>query len=56
MSGGMFYLEEDGRGMLVIKAPMALDSVDQMRVTIEPRGGSGEPRGSPYLWARIKGT
>ena len=56
MSGGMFRLEEDGRGMLVVKAPMPLDSVDIMRVTIEPSGGSGEPRGSPYLWARIKGT
>jgi anti-sigma-K factor RskA len=56
MSGGMFKLEEDGRGMLVVKSPMALDSVDLMRVTIEPSGGSGEPRGSPYLWARIKGT
>ena len=56
MSGGTFYREEDGRGILVVKSPMALDSVDGIRVTSEPRGGSSEPRGSPYLWARIKGT
>jgi len=56
MSGGMFNLEEDGRGILVIKSPMPLEGIDAMRVTSEPRGGSGEPRGSPYMWARIKGT
>jgi anti-sigma-K factor RskA len=57
MSGGTFYIEEeDGRALLVVRSPMALESLDGLRVTVEPRGGSGEPRGSPYLWARLKGT
>ena len=56
MNGGTFYLEGEGRGMLVVKSPMPMDDVDTVRVTMEPHGGSSEPQGDRYLWARLKGT
>jgi hypothetical protein len=55
MNVGTLYREENGRSVAVVKAPMALDSADVLRVTNEPRSGSSsEQQGSPYLWARIK--
>jgi hypothetical protein len=56
VNAGTLHREDDGQGMLVVKASMPLDTADGLRVTNEPRGGSPEPRGSAYLWARIKGT
>lgn len=56
MSGGTFYREDDGRGMLMVNAPMPLRSLDVVRITDEPHGGSAEPRGQPYLWGRLKGS
>jgi len=54
MNVGTLHREENGRSVAIVKAPMALDSADVLRVTNEPRGASSEPHGSPYLWARIK--
>ncbi|MBM2809915.1 MAG: putative transrane anti-sigma factor [Chloroflexi bacterium] len=56
MSGGTFNACEDGRCLVVAKAPMPLSSVDTIRVTTEPRGGSDVPHGNGYLWARLKAT
>lgn len=56
MSGGTFNAWEDGRCMVVTKAPMPLSSVDTIRVTTEPLGGSDVPHGNGYLWARLKAT
>ena len=56
MSGGTFYREDDGRGMLVVNAPMPLRSLDVLRITEEPHGGSAEPRGQSYLWGRLRGA
>ena len=56
MNAGTFYREDDGRGMLVVTAPMPLRSLDVVRITDEPQGGSAEPRGQPYLWGRLKGA
>jgi len=55
MDGGTFY-EGEGKGMLIVKAPMPLSSIDMIRVTMEPHGGSPEPRGNRYLWARLKSS
>lgn len=54
MSGGTFYCDADGNGMLVVKAPMALTSVDALRITVEPRGGSASPAGMRYMWGRTQ--
>jgi hypothetical protein len=56
MSGGTFKAWDDGRCMVVTKAPMPLSSVELIRVTIEPNGGSDVPHGNNYLWARLKST
>jgi hypothetical protein len=56
MNGGTFYLQGDGRGMLIVKSPMPMDSIDTVRVTMEPHGGSPEPRGNRYMWARLKSS
>jgi hypothetical protein len=56
MNGGTFYLGADGKGIVVVKSPMPLSAVDTMRVTMEPHGGSEQPRGNRYLWARLKST
>lgn len=55
-SGGTFYLEEDGRGMLVVKSPWNMRVVRSVRVTNEPRGGSAEPQGKGYMWANLEGA
>ncbi|MBI4213883.1 MAG: anti-sigma factor [Chloroflexi bacterium] len=54
VSGGTFYLEDDGAGMLVVKSPMPLASVQTLGITIEPRGGSTSPAGSRYMWGTLK--
>jgi len=56
MNGGTFYLGGDGRGITLIKSPMALSNVDTVRITMEPHGGSEQPRGDRYMWARLKST
>jgi hypothetical protein len=56
MNGGTLYRENDGRGMVVVKAPMPLRSMDVMRIVREPQDGSTEPRGQPYLWVRLSGV
>lgn len=53
-SGGTFYLEDDGAGMLVVTSPMTLGSVQSLGITIEPRGGSPSPAGSRYMWGTLK--
>jgi anti-sigma factor RsiW len=54
MSGGTLYLKEDGRGMLVVKSPMPLTSVDAVGITNEPRGGSEQRTGQQYMWGRLR--
>jgi hypothetical protein len=56
MNGGTFYLGADGKGIAPVKSPMPLSGVDMVRVTMEPHGGSEQPRGNRYLWARLKST
>src|SRR6266542_299374 len=54
MNAGTFYRENDGRAMVVIKAPMPLDAVEALGVTEEPHGGSIQPHGDRYMWGRIR--
>ena len=56
MNAGTFYRENDGGGLLVIRAPMPLDAIEAVNVTEEPHGGSVEPRGDRYVWGRIRRT
>ncbi len=54
MSGGTFYLEDDGAGMLVVSAPAPMNKVQSLGITIEPRGGSTVPAGSRFMWGTLK--
>lgn len=54
MSGGTFYCDPDGSGMLVVKAPMPLTGVQGLRITSEPHGGNTAPVGKRYLWANME--
>jgi anti-sigma factor RsiW len=54
MNGGTFYCEPDGTGMLVVKAPMPLTSVQGFRITNEPHGGNTAPAGNRYLWGNME--
>lgn len=42
-SGGVFRVDDAGRGVLVVQAPRRLDVYDAVGVTIEPAGGSAAP-------------
>lgn len=53
MSGGIFQLEDGGRGMLVVRSPMPLAAVDAVGITMEPPGGSPNPSGQRYMWGRL---
>lgn len=56
MNGGTFVLEEGGKGMVFIKSPMPLDSLDAIDVTMEPMGGSASPRGAAYMHGQVRIT
>jgi anti-sigma-K factor RskA len=55
-SGGTFYCDETGRGMLVIRDGLPLQSAEMLRITKEPRGGSDQPHEPAYMWGRLQGT
>ena len=56
MNGGTFVLEEGGKGLLLVRAPMPLGSLDWIGVSMEPSGGSAAPQGASYMRARIAST
>lgn len=56
MNGGTFVLEDGGKGLLLVKAPMPLNSVDSIAVTMEPMGGSPTPRATRYMWGAVRTT
>src|SRR5205807_432143 len=43
MNGGTYYLGGDGKGIWVLQSPTPLSTLDTIRVTMEPHGGSPEP-------------
>lgn len=48
-SGGVFSVNEDGYGNLMVSAEQPLDSFQSFGVTIEPLGGSPQPTGEKVL-------
>lgn len=48
-SGGVFSVDDEGYGSLVVESPEALLSYSAFGVTVEPAGGSPGPTGSKVL-------
>ena len=49
ISGGVFDVNADGYGNLMVSAEMPLGEFDAFGITIEPRGGSVEPTGEKVM-------
>ncbi len=49
ISGGLFRVNEDGQGILVVEAPEPLDHFDGFGITPEPATGSPGPTASPVV-------
>ncbi len=54
LNGGTFHSESDGSGLMVVKAPIPLVSVQGLRITSETHGGNASPAGKRYLWANLE--
>lgn len=52
-SGGLFRVDEQGRGTLFIEAPEAFDRFDALGITPEPDGGSPGPTSPPVVRGRL---
>lgn len=52
-SGGVFSVNEDGYGNLMVSAEQPLDSFDAFGITIEPWGGSPQPTGEKVLGGEL---
>jgi anti-sigma-K factor RskA len=52
-SGGVFSVNEDGYGNLMVSAEQPLDSFDAFGITIEPLGGSRQPTGEKVLGGEL---
>jgi anti-sigma-K factor RskA len=52
-SGGVFSVNEDGYGNLMVSAEQPLDSFQSFGVTIEPLGGSPQPTGEKILGGEL---
>jgi anti-sigma-K factor RskA len=52
-SGGVFSVNEDGYGNLMVSAEQPLDSFDAFGITIEPLGGSPQPTGGKVLGGEL---
>ena len=53
MSGGMFYVDDKGSGMVMFESPMPLESLDGVGITMEPAGGSAAPTSDPVVRGTI---
>ena len=52
-SGGVFSLEDNGYGYLVVTSPTSLLTYDSFGVTIEPYGGSPGPTGDKVMGGEL---
>ncbi len=52
-SGGMFTVDQEGRGWLLVRAPKPLSSYQGIGVTAEPAGGSLKPTGAKMMSAQF---
>ena len=48
-SGGLFTVDDDGYGSLLVKAPGGFKGFQAFSVSVEPAEGSVSPRGAPVL-------
>ena len=53
ISGGVFSVNADGYGNLMVAANQPLDSFDSFGITIEPLGGSAQPTGEKVLGGKL---
>jgi len=53
---GIFYQDSVSKKRWVLRFddPRALDQINAVFVTVEPRGGSHKPSGRPLLFASLK--
>lgn len=52
-SGGVFQVDPEGNGLLLVRAPQSLNNYAQVGVTPEPAGGSSAPTAQPVLLAQL---
>ena len=52
-NGGVFSVNSDGYGNLMVAASQPLDSFDSFGITIEPKGGSPQPTGEKVLGGEL---
>ncbi|MEK7874219.1 MAG: anti-sigma factor, partial [Chloroflexota bacterium] len=48
-NGGTFTVDANGRGQMLVRAPLPITSYQSMGVTVEPMGGSPGPTGARML-------
>lgn len=53
VSGGLFYVGQNGYGMLAVQAPGSLLNFSSFGITIEPSGGSPGPTGAKVLGGNL---
>jgi anti-sigma-K factor RskA len=53
MSAGVFHPDEGQKGRLILKGLPALTDIRTFAVSVEPAGGSTQPRGQIYLAGRV---
>ncbi len=53
ISGGVFRIDGEGNGWLLVRAPRHLDAYMQLGITTEPTGGSQAPTTKPVLLAKF---
>lgn len=52
-SGGLFYVGQNGYGMLAVQAPGSLLNFSSFGITVEPTGGSPGPTGAKVLGGNL---
>lgn len=52
-NGGLFTVDESGKGTLVVRAPKVFESYRAAGVTTEPAGGSPGPTSRPVITGRL---
>ncbi len=53
ISGGLFYVGQDGYGFLAVQSPGSLLNFSSFGITIEPAGGSPGPTGAKVLGGNL---
>jgi anti-sigma-K factor RskA len=53
VSGGIFRLDPERNGLVLVRAPRHFDAYVQVGVTDEPSGGSNSPTTDPVLLAKF---